>query len=150
MDERRAMGVIYFSFSKALQMEPGRTNGFLPIYLSFHPQHCVLPWVPERCGRESAGLEGHTSYLNTGDKGNTPRVCMGGHNRHKVKWERFTLGVERNVLPMRALEPWLQQFPNPDWSKPWESWSDVRVDVLEAQDHLSSDYRPAEEIPSLT
>lgn len=32
-------------------------------HLSSHPQHCILPWIPERCGRQSAGLEGHTSYL---------------------------------------------------------------------------------------
>lgn len=52
-----------------------------------------------------------------GQERETGSLCVGRDNRHQVKRERFTLGIWRNLFPTRTLEPWLQQIPNPYWSK---------------------------------
>lgn len=68
------MNAIYLSFSKTQGTESGRATGFLPIYLSLHPDHCILTRIAEYCGRQSVRLVGHISCRKTSDKWNTGKV----------------------------------------------------------------------------
>lgn len=56
------------------------------------------PWACRLHGTQSSPL-----VCREGEE--RARLCGVKDNRHKVKQERFTLGMWRNLFPMRAVEP---------------------------------------------